>query len=290
MYINPTTSIFIILSRNIYKFIIKSTKSCFVQLSPRTTVFPNRKSSIARSLPFTFTASSLWIRFQKSIRSCNSVGLWIVVSCSSRRVALYRDASRGFIVRRARWTRLVHRARTRTWRPRRAGPPRRYTRARSPVGADLYAAHETEVPAAGEDRVNGLPFCGLRPRVFLVDRNASPGGPGIGHERREEKRKRRARCSNNRSFARENAPVKRAAYETEHRITAEEILGVPLTIEPRSPEKCATVTARQIQFSIALPVGTPWPDDGRKRTQSGSSRVGGDRGYRAWPVTGNGVT
>lgn len=44
-----------------------------------------------------------------------------------------------------------------------------------PLGYTLsftcWSERETEVPAAGEDRVNGLPFCGLRPRCFSLRRS-----------------------------------------------------------------------------------------------------------------------
>lgn len=52
--------------------------------------------------------------------------------------------------------------RTRTCRPERVFLlPLGYT-----LSFTCWSEHETEVPAAGEDRVNGLPFCGLRPRCF----------------------------------------------------------------------------------------------------------------------------
>lgn len=118
-----------------------------------------------------------------------------------------------------------------------------------PLGYTLsftcWSERETEVPAAGEDRVNGLPFCGLRPRCFSLRRSECK--PRRAREyRAEEKRK-----SNNR---REKWARFESGYETEHRrITVGEILSaVPLT---RSAEKCAR--QRQIQFWITLPMGNP---------------------------------
>lgn len=163
-------------------------------------------------------------------RDGNSTGLWIVASND--------------IISKSRVYCAERRA-TYTYVPAWSGVfllPLGYT-----LSFTCWSERETEVPAAGEDRVNGLPFCGLRPRCFSLRRSECK--PWRAREyRAEEKRK-----SNNR---REKWARFESGYETEHRrITVGEILSaVPLT---RSAEKCAR--QRQIQFWITLPMGNSWP-------------------------------
>lgn len=125
-----------------------------------------------------------------------------------------------------------------------------------PLGYTLsftcWSERETEVPAAGEDRVNGLPFCGLRPRCFSLRRSECK--PWRAREyRAEEKRK-----SNNR---REKWARFESGYETEHRrITVEEILSA---VNQISREMRALETDPVLDNS---PYGKSGRSDGQSRT------------------------
>lgn len=98
--------------------------------------------------------------------------------------------------------------------------------------------------------------CG--PAVFLVDRNASWGGP---EESIGQKRSGRATIG-----ARNGRGLKAVwTYETEHRRINLICRSVNHREPTRSAEKCAR--QRQIQFWITLPMGNPWPRTLR-RTES----------------------
>lgn len=148
--------------------------------------------------------------------------------------------------------------RTRTCRPERVFLlPLGYT-----LSFTCWSEHETEVPAAGEDRVNGLPFCGLRPRCFSR-RSECKLRRARREYRAEEKRK-----SNNR---REKWARFESGLNLRNRTPADNsrrnlICRSVNHREPtRSAEKCAR--QRQIQFWITLPMGNPWPRTLR-RTES----------------------